>query len=72
MKEIALMEYIKKAADIYYGLTPREIRKLAYQFAIKNWNKVPDSWNEKKMAGKDWFSSFLKRNNSLSDHHKSF
>jgi len=36
MKEIALMEYIKKAADIYYGLTLRKIRKLAYQFAIKN------------------------------------
>jgi len=30
------MEYIKKAADIYYGLTLRKIRKLAYQFAIKN------------------------------------
>jgi len=36
MKEIALLEYIKKAANIYYGLTLREIRKLAYQFAIKN------------------------------------
>lgn len=65
-KEIALVEYIKKAADIYYGLTPKEVRKLAYQFAIKNGNKVPYSWNEKKMAGEDWFTYFLKRNNSLS------
>ncbi|KAF2897999.1 hypothetical protein ILUMI_08176 [Ignelater luminosus] len=33
----ALASYLKKAADIYYGLTPYETRKLAYQFAIKNW-----------------------------------
>lgn len=49
-EEIALVEYVKKAADIYYGLTPREVRKLAYQFAIKNGSKVPASWNENKMA----------------------
>ncbi|XP_018308648.1 uncharacterized protein [Mycetomoellerius zeteki] len=64
-EEIALVEYIKKVADIYYGVTPKEVRKLAYQFAIKNGSKVPASWNENKMAGEDWYRCFLKRNDNL-------
>ncbi|KYN36612.1 hypothetical protein ALC56_09037, partial [Trachymyrmex septentrionalis] len=64
-EEIALVEYIKRIADIYYDITPKEVRKLAYQFAIKNKKKIRDSWNENKMAGEDWFRGFLKRNNSL-------
>lgn len=31
----ALANNLKKAADIYYGLTPYETRKLAYEFAKK-------------------------------------
>jgi len=64
-EEIALVEYIKRIADIYYDITPKEVRKLAYQFAIKNGNKIRDSWNENKIAGEDWFRGFLKRNNNL-------
>ncbi|KAG5347670.1 CBX5 protein, partial [Acromyrmex charruanus] len=64
-EEIALVEYIKRIADIYYGITPKEVRKLAYQFAIKNGSKVRNSWNENKIAGEDWFRNFRKRNNSL-------
>ncbi|XP_018369250.1 PREDICTED: uncharacterized protein LOC108765178 isoform X1 [Trachymyrmex cornetzi] len=64
-EEIALVEYIKRIADIYYDITPKEVRKLAYQFAIKNGSKIRDSWNENKMAGEDWYRGFLKRNNSL-------
>ncbi|EGI66260.1 hypothetical protein G5I_05223, partial [Acromyrmex echinatior] len=64
-EEIALVEYIKRIADIYYGITPKEVRKLAYQFAMKNGTKVRVSWNENKMAGEDWFGYFLKRNNNL-------
>ncbi|CAH2101772.1 unnamed protein product [Euphydryas editha] len=34
-EELALESYLKKAADIYYGLTPYETRKFAYEFAKK-------------------------------------
>lgn len=64
--ESELVKYIKEAADIYFGLTPKDVRKLAYQLAIKNQLQIPKNWAELQQAGPDWFSSFLKRNNSLS------
>ncbi|KAF2880132.1 hypothetical protein ILUMI_26043 [Ignelater luminosus] len=66
VEEEALASYLKKAADIYYGLTPYETRKLAYQFAIKSNKAMPDSWRTKLLAGEYWLGSFLKRHPSLS------
>ncbi|KAF2902807.1 hypothetical protein ILUMI_03378 [Ignelater luminosus] len=66
VEEEALASYLKKAADIYYGLTPYETRKLAYQFAIKSNKAMPDSWRTKLLAGENWLGSFLKRHPSLS------
>lgn len=66
IEEEALASYLKKAADIYYGLTPYETRKLAYQFAIKNNKDMPDSWRTKLLPGEDWLGAFLKRHPSLS------
>lgn len=65
-QETLLSEYLKRASDIYYGLTPKELRKLAFQYATVNNLQIPTSWTEKKMAGPDWYSSFIKRNNTLS------
>ncbi|KAF2897908.1 hypothetical protein ILUMI_08265, partial [Ignelater luminosus] len=66
VEEEALASYLKKAADMYYGLTLYETRKLAYQFAIKSNKAMPDSWRTKLLAGEDWLGSFLKRHPSLS------
>ncbi|XP_048063620.1 uncharacterized protein LOC125278459 isoform X1 [Megalobrama amblycephala] len=65
-QEETLSQYISQAADIYYGLTPREVRKFAYQLAVEFNIQHPQTWDEKKMAGPDWFSSFMKRNPRLS------
>ncbi len=43
-----------------------DVRKLAFQFATKHDLKMPPNWIERSLAGPDWFSSFLKRNNTLS------
>lgn len=55
-----------KASDIYYGLSPKEVRRFAYRYAIACKNKIPQTWTETEMAGSDWFTGFLKRHPQLS------
>ncbi|GBP15795.1 hypothetical protein EVAR_93972_1 [Eumeta japonica] len=65
-QENKLSSYLIKTADIYFGFTPKAVRRLAYDLAIKYNLKKPESWDRDKMAGTDWFSAFLKRNPELS------
>jgi hypothetical protein len=64
--EESLAQYLLKCSSMFYGLSPKKTRQLAYQFAVRNSLKIPDTWKIKKMAGKDWFSAFLRRNPNLS------
>lgn len=54
------------SSDIYYGLSSIEGRLLAYQFASQLKKKMPSSWIENKMSGRDWFFSFMLRHPKLS------
>lgn len=65
-QEKTFAKYLMRCADIYYGLRPKEVRKLAYELAIKYKLKQPVSWVENEIAGIDWFSAFMKRNPELS------
>ena len=65
-QERILVDYVKTASAIYFGLSPVMLRKLAFDCAVVNGIKVPESWSTKKIAGVDWLSGFLKRNNDLS------
>ena len=65
-QEAELVKYIIESANIYFGLTPVEVRKFAYECTVSFKVDVPEAWNHNKQAGPDWFSSFLKRHNSLS------
>lgn len=60
-----LEDDLMQASDIYYGLSPREVRTLAYQYAVHLKITFPDKWIENQMAGEDW-SSFMKRHIRLS------
>lgn len=64
--EKQLVNYIKNSADMYFGLSPKEVRKLAFEYAVKLELKIPKNWTQNKEAGVDWFSEFLKRNSSIS------
>ncbi|CAK1592497.1 unnamed protein product [Parnassius mnemosyne] len=65
-QEASLTEYLFKLAQIFHGIGPKEVRRMAYDCAIKYKISVPSTWHTNKMAGRDWMSAFLKRNTSLS------
>lgn len=66
-QEDKLAEYILKCSSIFYGLLPEELKKLAYESAVKfNAPNIPSSWHENRKAGPDWLTGFLKRNSHLS------
>ena len=65
-QEASLVKYLTTAANIYFGLSPRDVRILAYECASAFKVKMPQSWETNRCAGPDWFSAFLKRHNSLS------
>ncbi|CAI9723626.1 transposable element-derived 1-like [Octopus vulgaris] len=54
-QEDLLVAYILKAAKIYHGLIPSDIRSLAYDYAKVNEIKCPDFWPANECAGVDWF-----------------
>lgn len=61
-EEQKLAGHIKQLAKLYYGISLREVKKCAYEYAKKNNISTPFS-DIKKDAGKDWAQGFMKRNN---------
>ncbi|XP_043464091.1 uncharacterized protein LOC122499682 [Leptopilina heterotoma] len=64
-QESVLCSYILHMEERMFGLTAEEIRKLAFQLAIKTKIKHPFN-SEKGIAGPDWFEKFMKRHPQLS------
>ncbi|KAL1276995.1 hypothetical protein QQF64_023668 [Cirrhinus molitorella] len=65
-QEDSLAEYLKRAADLFYGLSSKEVRRLAFQLAVHYKCSYPETWNECSLAGRDWFMGFMKRQPRLS------
>lgn len=65
IQEAEMAEHIKKLANIFYGLSPTDLRRSAYIYAEKN--NIRNNFNKKScMAGRDWLEGFLKRNPTIS------
>lgn len=60
------MQYLITSNRMFYGLTTRDVRELAYGYARKVEMRIPDSWNERQRAGIDWFTGFMRRHPTLS------
>ena len=64
--EVSLSEYLKKCSEMFYGLSTKQTRALAYEYALANNLTTPEKWHQDKEAGKEWLMGFLRRNSSLS------
>ena len=64
--EQELIEYLIQAAKMFFGLAPKEVRKLAYEYAVSLSLVFPESWNVHLSAGEDWFSGFMHGHPELS------
>nr|CAI5867355.1 unnamed protein product [Callosobruchus analis] len=64
-EEKELCNYIVDMGSRLYGLTPKDLRALAYTLAVKN-GKQHFFNSEKQKAGKDWVQEFLSRHPELS------
>lgn len=63
--ELELVEHVRDLDERFFGVTPKQFRRLAYEFAEKN--EIEHQFNkESKIAGKDWLRGFMKRHPSLS------
>jgi transposase len=65
-QEQAIATYLTSASDMYYGLSPKDARQLAFQCAVKFNVAFPSTWSNKLEAGEDWLSGFISRNPGLS------
>ena len=65
-QESSLKNCLLQMASLFYGYTPKDVRCLVYECAVQYKIKLPESWTENKMAGKELMTSFLKRNLKLS------
>lgn len=65
-QEIDLAQHCKIASQLYFGLTTKDLRKLAYAYAKANNLKYPQKWDETELASLDWYKAFMKRHPSLS------
>ena len=63
--EEELVNHIVQLEARFYGLTPLNLRKLAFQIAKVN-GLVTRFNKEKEIAGKQWLSGFLKRHPEIS------
>ncbi|XP_018574674.1 uncharacterized protein LOC108913591 [Anoplophora glabripennis] len=59
-EEVLLVNYIRSAAAIHYGLTSESTRRLAYEFAVANNKQLKASWERDKIPGEDWLARLKK------------
>lgn len=64
-QEQELIQHVLDFEKSFYGMTTMEIRKLAYDLAVKN--NIPHPFNTStELAGPDWLDGFRKRHPEIS------
>lgn len=61
-QEEQLAVYVRDTANYYSGLSSKEVRILAFVYAVCNQVEMPSGWHESHQASFDWCVGFIKRN----------
>lgn len=64
-QEAELATYLIKCSKMFYGLSTDSARQLAYDLAVANNMKIPETWKDQKKAGIVWLRGFLERNQNV-------
>lgn len=65
-EENDLEKYLLTAARLNYGLTPKELRRFAYEYAVARGKPIGDNWKKNNQASYDWERGFMHRHPRLS------
>jgi len=65
-QELTLATYLLESSKMFYGLSTRDSRQLAFEMAERNDIVMPRSWKINRCAGLEWFRIFMRRNPNLS------
>jgi len=65
-QESMLENYLIRASNMCYGVTPVTLKLLVYEYGVANSITILASWSTNKRADKDWFSGYMKRHQRLS------
>ena len=57
--QLSEYQYLETSSVMFYGLSPTETRRLAFEFAARVRKKTRKNWEETHMAGADWLYAFL-------------
>ena len=50
---------------MFYGLSKKQMKELAYKFAMELEKNVPNIWTINEAAGEDWLKGFKRRHSSI-------
>ena len=56
--QLSEYQYLETSSVMFYGLSPTETRRLAFEFAARLGKKMRN-WEETRMTGADWLCAFL-------------
>ncbi|XP_018330787.1 uncharacterized protein LOC108740803 [Agrilus planipennis] len=59
--EKELADVIKRMANVFYGCTPSQIKRVAFEYAESL--NLKHNFNMSRLAGRVWFEGFVRRNN---------
>ena len=62
-----MVEYAKKAAVIFHGITVDDLQQLAFRLSVANdVAHMPENWTKEEKAGVDWAKHIIERHKDLS------